>query len=106
MISRFILHSSLVLTFSFALAAAERPNILFIHMEDMGVQIPAYGDNTVATPNLDKLAAEGVVFERAHVAAATCASSRGALFSGLYPHQNGILGFVQMRVETAEQGPS
>ena len=95
MISRFILHSSLVLTFSFALAAAERPNILFIHMEDMGVQIPAYADNTVATPNLDKLAAEGVVFERAHVAAATCASSRGALFSGLYPHQNGILGFVQ-----------
>lgn len=77
------------------LAAAERPNILFIHMEDMGVQIPAYGDDTVATPNLDKLAAEGVVFERAHVAAATCASSRGTLFSGLYPHQNGIMGFVQ-----------
>ena len=34
-----------------------RPNILFIHMEDMGVQIPAYGDTTVATPNLDQLAA-------------------------------------------------
>ena len=73
----------------------ERPNILFIHMEDMGVQIPAYGDYTVATPNLEKLAAEGVVFERAHVSAASCASSRGTLFSGLYPHQNGIMGFVQ-----------
>ena len=71
-----------------------KPNILFIHMEDMGVQIPAYGDDTVATPNLDRLAAEGVVFERAHVAAATCAASRGALFTGLYPHQNGIMGFV------------
>jgi N-sulfoglucosamine sulfohydrolase len=84
-----------LLTHSITVSAADRPNILFIHMEDMGVQIPAYGDHTVATPNLDKLAAEGVVFERAHVTAATCAASRGALFSGLYPHQNGIMGFVQ-----------
>ncbi len=75
--------------------AEGKPNILFIHMEDMGVQIPAYGDHTVATPNLDKLAAEGVIFEHAHVAAATCAASRGSIFTGLYPHQNGIMGFVQ-----------
>ena len=75
---------------------ADKPcNLLFIHMEDMGVQIPAYGDHTVATPNLDQLAAEGIVFERAHVTAATCAASRGTLFSGLYPHQNGIMGFVK-----------
>ena len=80
---------------SMTVSAMERPNIVFIHMEDMGVQIPAYGDYTVATPHLDKLAAEGVVFERVHVSAATCASSRGTLFSGLYPHQNGIMGFVQ-----------
>ncbi|MCP4781927.1 MAG: sulfatase [Fuerstiella sp.] len=73
---------------------ARGANILFIHMEDMGVQIPAYGDHTVATPNLDRLAAEGVVFERVHVVAATCAASRGALFSGLHPHQNGIMGFI------------
>jgi len=71
-----------------------KPNILFIHMEDMGCQIPAYGDHTVATPNLDRLAAAGMVFERAHVTAATCAASRGSLFTGLYPHQNGIMGFV------------
>jgi N-sulfoglucosamine sulfohydrolase len=63
-------------------------------MEDMGVQIPAYGDRTVATPQLDRLAAEGMVFERVHVVAATCAASRGALFSGLHPHQNGIMGFI------------
>ena len=37
-------------------SAMERPNILLVHMEDMGVQIPAYGDHTVATPNIDKLA--------------------------------------------------
>jgi N-sulfoglucosamine sulfohydrolase len=85
----------LLLAHSSIVSAADRPNILFIHMEDMGVQIPAYGDHTVETPNLDKLAAEGVVFERAHVTAATCAASRGTLFSGLYPHQNGIMGFVK-----------
>ncbi len=85
---------ALVIPLSIA-QAAPRPNILFIHMEDMGVEIPAYGDNTVATPNLDRLASEGVVFERAHVTAATCAASRGSLFSGLYPHQNGIMGFVK-----------
>ncbi len=75
--------------------AETRPNILFIHMEDLGVQIPAYGDDTVATPHLDQLASEGLVFERCHVSAATCAASRGTLFTGLYPHQNGIMGFVQ-----------
>ena len=75
-------------------AEARYPNILFIHMEDMGVQIPAYGDDTVATPHLDRLASEGIVFERAHVVAATCAASRGALFTGLHPHQNGIMGYI------------
>jgi N-sulfoglucosamine sulfohydrolase len=75
--------------------AAEPWNILFIHMEDMGTEIPAYGDHTVATPNLDRLAEEGVVFNKAYVTAATCAASRGSLFSGLYPHQNGVMGFVK-----------
>ena len=36
--------------------AADRPNILFIFMEDMGKQIPAYGDTTIETPQLDRLA--------------------------------------------------
>jgi N-sulfoglucosamine sulfohydrolase len=77
------------------MATAAPPNVVFIHMEDMGTEIPAYGVNVAATPNLDRLAAEGVVFERAHVTAATCAASRGSLFTGLYPHQNGIMGFVK-----------
>ncbi|WP_455244691.1 sulfatase family protein [Petrachloros mirabilis] len=85
----------LAITWLGATASAEsRPNILFIHMEDLGVQIPAYGDHTVATPHLDQLAADGIVFERVHVTAATCAASRGTIFSGMYPHQNGIMGFV------------
>ena len=42
--------------------ANDRPNILFIHMEDMGCQIGAYGDPTAHTPNLDQLAEQGVTF--------------------------------------------
>lgn len=90
---KYLLLSSFV--FIFSTFAEKRPNILFIHMEDMGCHISTYGDQTAHTPNLNKMAAEGITFNRAHVASATCASSRGALFSGLYPHQNGIIGFVK-----------
>ncbi len=75
------------------ISAEPRPNILFIQMEDMGQQLSAYGDATAYTAHLDTLAREGMVFRNACVTAATCASSRSSLFSGLYPHQNGIMGF-------------
>lgn len=60
----------------------------------MGIQLPAYGDNTQPTPHLSRLASEGVVFETAHVTAASCAPSRASMHSGLYPIQNGVWGFV------------
>jgi arylsulfatase A-like enzyme len=63
-------------------------------MEDMGCEIPPYGDTTQKTPSLSRLAEEGMVFGRVNVSAASCALSRASLFSGLYPHQNGIWGFV------------
>lgn len=76
-----------------AAQSAQQTNILFIHMEDMGCEIPAYGDHTQATPALSRLAKEGMVFERVNVTATSCAPSRGSLFTGLYPHQNGIWAF-------------
>lgn len=48
-----------------------------------------YGDN-VRTPNLDKLASEGVLFERAYCCDPVCGPARSALFTGMYPHTNGI----------------
>ena len=71
-------------------------NICFILAEDMGLQIPAYGDNTVPTPALDRLAAEGVVMENAYVTQATCSPSRASLFTGMYPHQNGHVGLADI----------
>ncbi|CAA6693085.1 MULTISPECIES: sulfatase [unclassified Lentimonas] len=70
-------------------------NILFIHMEDMGCEIAPYGDYTQETPALSRLADEGMVFERVNVTAPSCAPSRGSLFTGLYPHQNGMWAFDQ-----------
>jgi N-sulfoglucosamine sulfohydrolase len=77
----------------FAAVPAQVQNILFIHMEDMGCEIPAYGDHTQKTPALTRLAKDGMVFERVHVTAPSCAPSRGSLFTGLYPHQNGMWAF-------------
>lgn len=73
---------------------ASRPNILLIVSEDNGPEIGCYGDPYAQTPNLDRMAAEGVRFNRAYVAQAGCSQSRAAFLTGLYPHQNGQLGLA------------
>lgn len=76
-----------------SIAKRENPmNILLIFAEDLGVQIGPYGESQIPTPGLDRLAAEGTVFERAYCTSATCSASRSSLFSGQYPHQTGHLG--------------
>lgn len=75
-------------------AAASRPNILFIVSEDNGPEMSCYGVPEARTPNLDRLAAEGVRFTRAYVTQAGCSQSRSSIMTGLYPHQNGQLGLA------------
>jgi arylsulfatase A-like enzyme len=64
--------------------AAERPNILWIIVEDMSPHFGCYGETTIATPNVDRLAAEGTRFSRAFVTAPICSISRSALITGMY----------------------
>lgn len=64
-------------------AAAERPNILWIVVEDASPHIAPYGERTIETPHLTRLAREGVTFERAFVTAPVCSPSRSALISGI-----------------------
>lgn len=71
-----------------------RPNILLIVSEDNGPEIGAYGAPHVSTPNLDALAASGVLFQNAYVPQAGCSQSRAAFLTGLYPHQNGQIGLA------------
>ncbi|MFB6098742.1 MAG: sulfatase [Salinibacter sp.] len=65
------------------LHAQERPNILFAFADDWGYpHAGAYGDAVVETPTFDRVAAEGVLFERAFVSSPSCTPSRGAVLSG------------------------
>lgn len=79
-------------------AAADPLNILLITSDDMGLQLGCYGDTAVDTPNLDRLAREGRVFDNAYVAQASCSPSRSAMFTGLYPHANGQYGLLNAGV--------
>lgn len=68
-------------------------NVLLLISDDHGIdQLGCYGNSKINTPNLDKMAGEGVRFTNAFAVAASCSASRGSIFSGLYPHQNGQFG--------------
>ena len=73
--------------------AGKQPNILYLHSHDTGRYIQPYGCG-VPTPNLQKLADEGMLFRRAFDAAPTCSPSRAALLTGECPHNNGMLGLA------------
>lgn len=65
--------------------AAERPNILFLSMDDLKPELGCYGSEFVKTPNIDRLAKSGRVFANHHVQQAICGPSRASMFSGLRP---------------------
>jgi len=69
-------------------AQAARPNILWILSEDISPELSCYGEPGVETPNLDKLAAEGVRFTNAFTSSPVCSTSRSALITGM--HQSSI----------------
>jgi N-sulfoglucosamine sulfohydrolase len=73
--------------------ATKRPNILYINSHDTGRFTSPYGIAS-PTPNLQKLASEGVCFTKVHCAAPTCSASRACLLTGAYAHCNGMLGLV------------
>ena len=62
-----------------------RPNILFIPVDDLRPDLGCYGNSIVKTPNIDKLASNGVVFNRAYCQQAVCTPSRTSLLTGLRP---------------------
>ena len=69
-------------------------NVLFVHWHDLGRYLGAYGHADVHSPRLDALAAEGILFTRAHATAPLCSPSRGSLFTGRYPQNNGLVGLA------------
>ncbi len=65
-----------------ALVAAERPNILWIYLEDVSRWFSCYGDRIVQTPNIDALAADGIRFDRFYTPAGVCSATRSAQMLG------------------------
>ncbi|MDN5203021.1 sulfatase-like hydrolase/transferase [Fulvivirgaceae bacterium BMA10] len=71
-------------------AKQERPNIIFIMSDDHASQaISAYGSTINKTPNIDRLAVEGMLFERSYVTNSICAPSRATMLTGKFNHLNG-----------------
>lgn len=64
--------------------ADTRPNILWFVVDDMSPNFSSYGETTIETPNVDKLASEGTRFSRAYVTAPVCSTCRSALITGMY----------------------
>jgi arylsulfatase A-like enzyme len=69
-------------------------NVLLVHWHDLGRCLGAYGHADISSPRLDELAEQGILFTRAHATAPLCSPSRGSLFSGRYPHSNGLVGLA------------
>ncbi|NDB76175.1 MAG: sulfatase, partial [Verrucomicrobia bacterium] len=74
---------------TFLAVAADRPNILWLSSEDHGPHMGCYGDKYATTPNVDALAARGMIFRHAWSCAPVCAPARTTLISGLYPPSTG-----------------
>jgi len=65
--------------------AAERPNVLFIAVDDLRPELNCYGKPHIHSPNIDRLAGEATVFERAYCMVPTCGASRAALMTSIRP---------------------
>lgn len=76
----------------------ERPNVLFIAVDDLRPELGCYGSPIAVTPNLDALAADGLLFNRAYCQQAICRPSRASLMTGMRPESTGLFhNYVSLR---------
>jgi len=80
-----------------------RPNILFIAVDDLRPQLGCYGNTVVHSPNIDRLAAEGFLFENAYCNVPVCGASRASLLTGLRPKPNRFITYDTYANEDAPE---
>lgn len=83
-------------------AYAGRKNVLFLLVDDLRPNLHCYGDAVAITPNMDRLAARGVLFRRAYCQQAVCSPSRTSMLTGLRPDETGV---HDLRTHFRENGP-
>ena len=72
-----------------SLAHADRPNVLWFVVDDMSANFSCYGEKTINTPAVDRLAKEGLLFTRAYATSPVCSTFRSSLITGMYQHSIG-----------------
>src|SRR5262245_42754284 len=83
-----------------AQAQTRPPNIVFFYTDDQSRwSVGAYGNTQSHTPNMDRIASEGALFERAFCSTPVCSPTRAALFTSQYSFRTGILDFLDHRRE-------
>jgi arylsulfatase A-like enzyme len=89
----------------FAQAAPARPNIVMVFIDDLGWgDFSCFGNKEAQTPNVDRLAAEGIRFEQFYVNSPICSPSRCALTTGQYPQRWRITSFLNNRADNERRG--
>ena len=87
-----------VFLFSISAAAADQPNVVILLMDDFGWGDPScYGNTMIHTPNMDRLAKEGVRFTQGYVASPICSPSRCGIITGQFPARWKITSYLQTK---------
>ncbi len=84
----------ILLTLGAPALGADTRNVLLIIADDQGLDLGAYGNSVLRTPNLDRLAARGTLFMNAFATVSSCSPSRSVIYTGLYSHSNGMYGLA------------
>ncbi len=112
MIRLFLLISVSITVLSTACAEDRPPNVILILVDDLGwMDLSCQGSDFYRTPNIDRLAREGMRFTDAYAACAVCSPTRAAVQTGRYPHRIGITDWIRSRFQrgnlrTPEKNPT
>src|ERR1043165_3144130 len=88
-----LLHFIALVAFCSPLAAASKPNIIFVLADDLGYgDLGCYGQKIIRTPNLDRMAAEGMRFTQFYAGSTVCAPSRSVLMTGKHTGHTTVRG--------------
>src|SRR5210317_407821 len=105
-VTKFWIHMiTFLIGFSMPLSAVDKPNIILVFIDDMGwADFSCFGNEDADTPNIDRMAAEGIAFEQFYVNSPICSPSRVAISTGQYPQRWNITSYLANRKINKERG--